>query len=238
MKSLKYLVVGTGRSGTVFMSRFLTSLGIVCGHESIFTHYGLEEAIKRLQNPDRIQNSAVSEDGDRLNIDSSLQVAESSYMAAPFLNHNFLKDTKIIHVVRNPIKTISSLYFDAQFFNEEELPQIPYYNFVLRYIPEINQFEDRLTKNILFWSLWNQMIEQRSKKTNYFRFKIDEGVYSDLYDFLGVKPTDYVYKNVKANTWKKRVRNITHDDITNIEAAEILWDFAKRYGYNLPKFFN
>jgi LPS sulfotransferase NodH len=48
MAKLKFLVTGSGRSGTNYMSRFLTSVGIMCGHESIFTHDGITEAIYRL----------------------------------------------------------------------------------------------------------------------------------------------------------------------------------------------
>ena len=41
---LKYLVTGTGRSGTVYMARLLTSLGIPCSHEMIFDYRGFGDS--------------------------------------------------------------------------------------------------------------------------------------------------------------------------------------------------
>ena len=34
--NLKYLIVGTGRSGTGYVSQLLTLNGVPCGHEDIF----------------------------------------------------------------------------------------------------------------------------------------------------------------------------------------------------------
>ena len=46
--NLKYIIASTGRSGTVYMARLLTSVGVPCGHESIFTWQGIEKAKKIL----------------------------------------------------------------------------------------------------------------------------------------------------------------------------------------------
>ena len=121
MVNLKYLVTGTGKCGTVFMARFLTSLGIPCGHESIFDWKGYKWAEKRLANKERIELSNTSKSsyhpqavpGQRIVqlekwIDINELEAESSYMAAPFLGRDILKDVTIIHIVRNPIKVVNS----------------------------------------------------------------------------------------------------------------------------------
>lgn len=38
---LNFVVVGTGRSATAYISRIFNGLGVRCGHESVFTRHGL-----------------------------------------------------------------------------------------------------------------------------------------------------------------------------------------------------
>ena len=47
---LKIISTGTGRCGTAYMSKLLTSVGIPCGHESLFTNKGLTEYKYRILN--------------------------------------------------------------------------------------------------------------------------------------------------------------------------------------------
>ena len=94
MKKLQYVVTGTGRCGTVFLANLLTSVAIPCGHESIFTNWGIEEARARLEGQAPIWISAISRAacGDWLP-DADI-AADSSYMAAPFLDDDLLNGTR------------------------------------------------------------------------------------------------------------------------------------------------
>src|SRR6516165_7960197 len=46
---LQYLVVGTGRSGTVYLARLLTSIKIPCGHERVFNGEDIDAALAILE---------------------------------------------------------------------------------------------------------------------------------------------------------------------------------------------
>jgi hypothetical protein len=104
--SIKYIVTGTGRCGTMFFAKYLTSAGINCGHELIFTNSGVEAANKNLLINNNVQ-------------------ADSSYMAAPYLSHSLLKNAKIVHLVRDPIKVLNSFVSGYVYFLSPILKCIP-----------------------------------------------------------------------------------------------------------------
>ena len=88
------IVSGTGRCGTGFMSRWLTSAGIKCTHEGVFNLGGWDSALEKIQH--RLANTQW---GWR---------ADSSWLAAPFLHYPELDDMTVIHVVRHPKPTLDS----------------------------------------------------------------------------------------------------------------------------------
>lgn len=167
---LKYLIVGTGRSGTVFMARLLTSLGIPCGHESVFNIEGLERARRILEGyaaPTLSYTSTVSwsngkkhEDFDWL-ADVSAIEADSSYMSAPFLNDVILAQTKIIHVVRDPSKVVHSFCHHIDYFRYSE-PKTLWEFFIYQQLPELKCDMAQYERAALFYVLWNELIEKRS----------------------------------------------------------------------------
>ena len=90
-------MTGTGRCGTTYMARLLTSLGIMCGHEAIFNYDGILKANLRLQGKLNIKTSHVSSHDILTDTpieswhDPETAIAESSYLAAPFLKTKLLK---------------------------------------------------------------------------------------------------------------------------------------------------
>jgi hypothetical protein len=232
MKKLKYLVTGTGRSGTVYMSRLLTNMGIMCGHESIFTPLGFEEAKNRIKNPQLIRTSKVSMMDKGFLFDSNIQIAESSYMAAPYINQEILKNTKIIHVMRNPIKSISSTYYDANFFAANNQGGKKYANFVESHLPELKNINNRLEKNIKYYLLWNEMIQEKCKNANFILHKIELGITKELLDFLGVENNKNIFLSNKINCWNKRKRDICFDEIQDFEIKKRLAQFMKKFSYH------
>src|SRR5438874_64358 len=109
MQKLLYVVTGTGRSGTVYLANLLTRSGIPCGHESIFTPGGLDEALARVEGRSPIHVSAISVEACGPWLPDALSlVADSSYMAAPFLDHAVLAYAHVLHVVRHPMDVINS----------------------------------------------------------------------------------------------------------------------------------
>lgn len=222
---LKYLVTGLPRSGTVYMARLLTSMGLMCGHESIFTPDGLNYAIETLKGKKTANTSYVSLDQE-LWFNPQLQIAESSYLAAPFLDHECLNNCSIIHIIRNPLKVISSIYFDANFFNEEI--QIPYRMLVCSFLPELKQINNEIEKVVAFYVWWNNLIEQKSLGKHYIRLNIETTPDCELFNFINIQPTIDFFDNKKINSWKKRTHNLNLFDIPD---GNIKKEFIKKYEY-------
>lgn len=218
VSELKYLVVGTGRSGTVYMARLLSSLGIPCGHESIFSYDGISKAITRLQ--DGAECSFISSDVKWLKPDAILN-AECSYMAAPYLDHEILKNTKIIHAVRNPMKVITSFVDGFNYFKKNEGD---YQKFIYKIFPELLDISNPYNRAAKYYILWNKMIEKR----NNFFFNVESSPYK-LMKYLGVEKDDY-YRERNAN----HHRDLAYRDYEIIKDEKIranLLELARKYGY-------
>lgn len=235
---LQYLITGTGRCGTTYMARLLTSLGYMCGHESIFTTYGINAAENKIYFQEPIETSVCSTKNLIVNepyedwFDPNSVKAESSYMAAPFLTEKFLKSTKIIHLVRNPLNVLSSFLYDVKFFDYEENNMDKYKNFVLKYLPEITSIENHVERACYYYICWNQMIEKSKYTKKYLLHKVENQCNDELCDFLGIAMPDNFFSDSSMNSWKRdRENNLTLDDIPN---GLIKQDFIKlmsNYGY-------
>ena len=225
---IQYLVTGMPRSGTVYMARLLSSVGLMCGHESIFALGGIEGAIKALSDK-YVKTSVVSNDVPESWFNHRTQVAESSYLAAPFLDHSCLADTKIIHVVRNPLLVISSLLLDVDFFKEKG--QIPYLDFVYKHLPELKKINNEIERITAYYVWWNNIIEQKSLGKQYLRLKVGESVGSPLFDFLEIKQPKNLFTNTKINSWKKRASDLCLNDIPNGKIKNEFILLLEKYNY-------
>lgn len=206
---LQYLVVGTGRCGTVYMAKFLSSINIPCTHEGVFYKDGIDGAIARIkgESPIEISDIAKMSSYNEENLGKTWFkekvteiVADSSYMAAPFVNHDILKNTTIIHVVRKPMAVINSFveglgYFRDESFNEPYLK--PYHEFIYKYIPTLKQPLDAVSRAALYWLKWNDMIVRFSTGKRYYLHQIENKV-DNLMAFLNVPMQPY-YNNQKSN---------------------------------------
>ena len=222
------------------MARLLTSLGIMCGHESIFQKDGLEFSLIRLQNKKErnlsdtsrvairdIQNKIIYEK--EIWFKKEEQIAESSYMSAPFLDIKELNDCKIIHVVRDPIKVISSTYFDVNFFEDPE--QKEYVKFVLKYIPEIEKIKDKLEKTVAYYIAWNRLIEEKLKNREHLFVNIERMPSEKLFKFLEIPYTNNYFKDRKINNWNKRDKDLTLNDIPEGQTKKDLIKIIEDYNY-------
>lgn len=210
VEKLKYLVVGTGRCGTVYLAKLLSSLGIPCTHEGIFRHDGLEKARERLSGTD-IEVSEISKLASVTDEKSGVAwflpgsdfiQAESSYMAAPFLNDSCLDNVAIIHVIRHPMKVINSFvaglgYFADWCLSTEHYAE--YHKFIYTHVPAVLRGSGPLARAALYWAEWNLMIERLAANKKYFLYRIERPE-SHLLRWLGFPPTTPHYKNTKSNT--------------------------------------
>lgn len=206
---LKFVIVGTGRCGTVYMAKLLTSLGYPCGHEAIFRHDGFDHALARMENREDVEVSLIAklashEDEARgvswFRAPMLPLVADSSYMVAPFLDRPELKDVKIIHVVRQPMKVINSFVEGFHYFLENvDEEHKPYHEFIYENIPELRMSMDPVSKAALYYIRWNEMIEEKGRSGQYFRYRIEADI-NKLLIYLGInrKPYD-IYENSQSN---------------------------------------
>jgi hypothetical protein len=233
--NLDFLVTGTGRCGTTYMARLLTNLGIMCGHESIFNYDGILKANSRLQGKIPIKTSHVSSNDIIENkkiedwFDASKIKAESSYLAAPFLDSKILQETKIIHVIRNPLDVLSSHIIDVKFFKEDL--NDPYQDFVFSAMPDLLSIDNEIERGCYYYLNWNKMIEKKSIAKNYLLHKVEKGCTDELKNFLGIKKDSQIDLNKKINSWNKGRKDLTLNDIPE---GKIKNDYIKigiKYGY-------
>lgn len=208
---LKVLFTGVGRSGTTYHAMWLSKMGIPCGHESIFTELGIEEAERRLRDPSSISFSTCSENIGLWAEPWSIE-ADSSYLAAPFVNHQCLKNTKIIRLIRNPLEVISSYVFDAKYFSENinEITK-PFQEYIKLHLPIVydNNFSP-IDRAALFYIEWHNLIKKNPKV---FAYKIESNP-NLLLDFLEL-PNVNVEINKKINSWNHNERpTLNYKDIS------------------------
>lgn len=232
--TLKYLVTGTGRCGTVFMARFLTSVGLPCGHESFFDWCGIHIARKRLsgEHKPNLSHASTRNDGDPqasqwLSKDAEL-VAESSYLAAPYLKDEALTGVPVIHVVRHPVSVVNSFCNFIEYFAQADTTD-SYQRSIYSHVPALKQEMPRFDRASLFYVEWNEMIERADPA---FFHRIEDSK-QGLADFLGVS-LEGAYAYNRANTYARWTD--TPFDVTKIESDEIrrrFIDIARRYGYRV-----
>lgn len=131
---LQVLITGTGRCGTGYMSKVLTSSGLPCGHESIFDYSGYYDIHKKLT--------------------STRLKAESSWLAAPYTASPILSETKVVKLIRNPQLVVESIW-RIGLFEKESLS--PYRNFVYKISPWLEGFSG-LEQVVRFYIDWNHLI--------------------------------------------------------------------------------
>lgn len=231
MINIKALVVGTGRCGTGYAAHLLTSMGFPCGHESIFTNKGIEEAKKIIKgeiNPTISQTMTERSDGwvDVLNI-----TADSSYLSAPFLDEEILKETKVIHLIRHPLDVIGSFVLEGEYFGKK-IPDhsVDFQNFIKKHLPIVYDNDyNAFDRGAIFYLEWNNLIKNKLKNKNYLTHKIEDDPKA-ISNFLGAS-------NYNENISKK-INSWNHSNRLRIGLEEFdkfrdeIVDFCEKYKYD------
>lgn len=243
MKQLDYLVVGTGRCGTVYMARLLTSLGIPCGHESVFDYCGFKTAIARLEGTEPLRLSLVSQV--KFHLDSEVPErlpewlpdlesirADSSFLASPHVRLKCLENTKFIHVVRNPIKVINSFVNHLDYFKEAKPSSengLAWEEYIYAFTPDLYQETSQKMRAALYYVRWNQMIERRLKDLNHIRVRVEDGPGQVIH--YTKTQTVNVFDERTANTQQKSREPFRLDDLPKGAVKDDLLAMMHRYGY-------
>lgn len=209
------IVTGSGRNGSGYAKARLAALGVKIGHETIFMYRGLDAAKERLA---RFQEV----------------VADSSWMAAPYLDCAFCEKALIIHQVRHPGKVIAS------WIREPTQTTPRYWQFVLRYLPMLAEIEGDLERCAARYVLWNGLIENKLEGREYYRWRVEDGANGDLamLQWLVSKEAlteDRIMRPFIANRTLNRhgagePQFVPLDTITG-PWGERVRDMAERYGY-------
>ncbi len=237
ISKLKYIVVGTGRCGTVYVAKLLSSVGFPCTHEAIFKHDGMENALNRLYGKEPLDVSLISklasaedeEKGVCWFNGQDMIVAESSYMAVPFLDHECFKDVAVIHVIRKPMKVINSFVSGFDYFKDDCLSRREYkeyHEFIYNYIPRLADPKlIPVDRAALYYVKWNEMIEQKSKGLKYFLYRVEQSP-TKLLRWLNVESNKY-YENTQSN--HKIGLGDRYHNINQIKRADIRDEVSKMY---------
>ena len=178
---LKFIVVGTGRCGTNLLQQMFNGTGINCGHENIF-------------------NSSVVNSVKQQYMSNTEYVAESSWVAVPYLDQPWIDDRiKIIHLIRDPISVIKS-FWDIEFFRNERINKHRN-KLVYRNTTISAKNQDRLVSSVDHYFQWNMLIKQKLEKIDnpsivFHLENLKENI-EPLNTFLGV---DLAYTDERFNT--------------------------------------
>ena len=200
---IQYIVTGTPRSGTGFTSQLLTSGGLKIGHEMFFGMPGAGFYPRGA-------------------------VGDCSWLAVPYLRN--YPNAKKIHIVRNPLKTISSM-LHARNLDDVQIANNMYCYYKVKHLPEIMQWKG-LNRYLFFWTVWNNVAEKECEK----RFKLENIAKNPapLFKHLGI--------NTKGKKLYKKVYN-QYSDVSYLKLKDLkgcekslvktFVEQAKKYGYNL-----
>ena len=190
-------IIGCGRSGTTYTSKMFSSFGIDIGHE-------------------RLKKDGIS---------SWYLVSDQTQVP---LGPNYFQikklKIKIVHQIRDPIKSISSMQSMGK----------PSWNFLANEIPiELNE-DSKIVKAMKYWYYWNIKAEKKSD----FSYRIEniEEVLSRLMDIGGfsVRNFDKMKKiDKKTNTRKHTDLNWNDLEKEDYELTQKIKNLSINYGYKI-----
>ncbi len=221
---LWFVVVGTGRCGTVYFAKLLSEVGLPCGHERLFGPAGLQGALNfNAHNSDVAAHSGLHT--------YNYYVAESSYMAVPYLDHKILQSATVIHAVRNPIKVILSFHNKLQYWHSSQLNK--WESFIASHLPDIHNAGSPLDKCCYYVTRWNRLIEMSALDRKYHRVRLEDGT-ENLLKFLGGKKIELPPSNT-FEEWTQRKPSLRvpaeEKDILGGRFGKEVLKLMEDYGY-------
>jgi hypothetical protein len=221
MSSLDFVITGTGRSGTGYLSRLLSTLDVPCGHEKIF-HPFLRD--------------------DVLGCSNNNLIGDSSWLAAPLLEQ-LSERTWVFHQVRHPIEVARSFLGIGFFDKNPSASHSPYLEFVRRH-QSFDRIMNEFERFMFHWVCWNQMVETKTKTIglNYHRIKLEdmdaESINTQLLSKIGRSSTIQKIHKAQAvlgSITNSRIRrgDISYNNLPKGEIFDRFWALAIEYGYDV-----
>lgn len=233
---IKYLITGTGRCGTVYLARLLTMLGLPCGHEAIFTKdQGFEKNLKSYHGR-RLSYCSTHEIGNgHVKIEPWVNVkelvAESSYLMTTHLDA--VPDIPLIHIVRDPLKVISSFLLDLSYFKKQsaEINPLDWERRIYDFLPELDDIGTNIERACYFYVKWNRAIEKQKGKRPYCFAQV-ETILTNMafFDFIKCEPISLELSNT-INTFGIRKCDMDLDQIPDGDIKNDFTAMVTEYGY-------
>lgn len=187
---VRFVVIGCSRSGTRYMAKLLSSLGLKCGHERVFNIFSiLPDGSRALKTFAQLCNMQ----------------GDSSFLAAPFLQ-GLPQDTVILHQIRHPVEVIRS-HMGIRFFSEPIIPSIwladnhpDFIEVIRRYGPQVICEPTEIQRCMRYWTVWNHLIQEAESlgSARYKRYQvesIDLAQLKDILQLIGTECPDQMLEN-------------------------------------------
>jgi hypothetical protein len=175
---IKIIITGTGRCGTLYISKLLSFCNIFCGHETIFDHSSWNKILQRIYGNEELNLSKIAKKNYGDYLKDNIIVGDSSYMAMPYLDMNIFNDCFFVHIIRNPIDVINSFCHNMHYFYDDPYSSLDefnrkYINFIYKHVPDIKKYKNPYEKAACFYLYWNDQIEKKLKNKNKIKIKIE-----------------------------------------------------------------
>lgn len=228
---MRFVVTGTGRSGTGYTAHLFNATGLRCGHEQAFTEKPAlgERAAPRvgwvpvLKSPaarvrETIRRGRIDLDGD------------ASWMAAPRLER--FRGVSYLQT-RHPLPVIRS-FMGTRFFSEPKHPAQQKYAAVF-----FSATGDDMLDAMRWWVFWNDLAAEHATVV-YQLEQLDESMFTGMLERLGVpdaaRLADEAFAAVPRDVNSSARRgdrpgSIGWADLPSGKAKDRLEDAMGRYGY-------
>ena len=233
---IKIIITGTGRCGTLYISKLLSFCNIFCGHETIFDHSSWNKILQRIYGNEELNLSKIAKKNYGDYLKDNIIVGDSSYMAMPYLDMNIFNDCFFVHIIRNPIDVINSFCHNMHYFYDDPYSSldefnIKYINFIYKHVPYIKKYKNPYEKAACFYLYWNDQIEKKLKNKNKIKIKIEEvGIKKDLENFLNFEiPKEFLMLD---NNITKNINKFNIKYIKDKKIKEDIISFCEKHEYN------
>ena len=199
----RFLVTGSGRSGTRYTATLFNALDVPCGHEDVF---GRPQGIGRRP------------------IDWKSYQGDASWLAVPLLP---LDEVVVLHQVRHPLDVVRSLV-GTGVLREDRNGRFP--RFLRKCFPEVLAVESEIERAAWRWRILNERIEPHAAIT-YRLEDLDTDLMLRLCSLLEVdRPQCEIAEALEQTSTtvnhRPREKSVQWEMI-----APIVEDLAARYGY-------
>lgn len=235
--SLRFVVTGTGRSGTGYIAQLLRAAGLRCGHEDWFTwvpgvrdHQTIPRTSLRMRLRGPMSRLREEWRRRRQRLDG-----DASWMAVPSLMR--FKGMVFLQL-RHPLAVISSLV-SHRFFSDPSR-----YGVWLRFAhAHFQGTGDDVLDAMRWWVQWNAWADPHADLT-YHLEELDVPLLTDMLDMLGLEDPESRARHslatvpVTVNSAQSRgvtVRRLSWDDLPSGAAKQRLREAAASYGYSLEQ---